>query len=149
MSKNTTKIRICEMYIGNPEIYEIGSGTKLLFTFLSLRFFDMRRERHNFFNKLSAHFVDPNWSRRGETKNRLPYSRLESQLILSEFKSQLTVFFSKFQNHQRFTSPVSFSIWFFLWHLWLSHPPRAHVNTCTECVYLTKPFTKPKGFQPN
>ena len=34
------------MYIGNPEIYEIGSGTKLLFTFLSLRFFDMKRERH-------------------------------------------------------------------------------------------------------
>ena len=42
-----TKIR--EMYIRNPEIYEIGSGTKLLFTFLSLKFFDMRGERHNFF----------------------------------------------------------------------------------------------------
>ena len=70
-SKNTTKIR--EMFIRNPEIYEIGSGTKLLITFLSLRFFDMRRVRHDFFNKRAAHFVDPNWSRRGETKNRLTF----------------------------------------------------------------------------
>ena len=78
-----------------------GSGTKLLFTFLSLRFFDMRSERHNSFNKRAAHFVDPNWSRLGETKNRLPSSRIESQLFRSEFKSQLTVFF-KFQKPQRF-----------------------------------------------
>ena len=69
---------------------------------LSLRFFDIRRERHSFFNKCAAHSVDPNWSRRGETKNRLPSSRLESQLSLSEFKSQLTVFFFKFQNPQHF-----------------------------------------------
>ena len=69
--------------------YEIGSGTKLLFTFnfLSLRFFHMRRERHNFFNKRVAHFVDPNWSHLNETKNRLPSSRLDSQLTLF-FKSQ-------------------------------------------------------------
>ena len=49
------RIRIYEIYIGNPEIYEtlttlfFGSGTKLLFTFLNLMFFDMRRERHSFF----------------------------------------------------------------------------------------------------
>ena len=79
-SKNTTKIR--EMYIRDPEIYEIGSGTKLLFTFLSLRLSDMRRERHNFFLcwlflltlPRVAHFLDP--------KNQLPSSRLESKLTL-------------------------------------------------------------------
>ena len=52
----------------------------------------MRGERHNFFNKRAAHFVDPNWSRLGETKNRLPSSRLESKLSRTEFKSQLCLF---------------------------------------------------------
>ena len=75
---------------------------KTFYSLLSLRFFDMRRERHNFFNKRAAHFVDPNWSRRGVTKNRLPSSRLEFQLTHSEFKSQLTVFFFEFQNLQCF-----------------------------------------------
>ena len=66
----------------NPKTLEIGSSTKLLFTFLNLRFSDMRRETHNFFNKRAAHFVDPNWS-----KNRLPSFRLESQLTGSFFLS--------------------------------------------------------------
>ena len=35
--------------IYESEKHEIGSGTKLFITFLSLRFFDMRRERVNFF----------------------------------------------------------------------------------------------------
>ena len=77
------KMFIRHIYI-YPKTLEIGSGTKLFITFLSLRFCDMRKERHNFFNKRAAHFVDPNWSRRGETKNRL---------ACSEFKSQLTAFF--------------------------------------------------------
>ena len=153
------------------EKHEMGSGTKLLFTFLSLRFFDMRRERHNFFlcwlfvhrqlsthwlNKRAAHFVDPNWSRIGETKNRLPSSRLESQPSRSEFKSQLTAFF-KAQNSQLVASendvihvpgPI-IDLGFLVWHLWLSHPPCARVNTYTQCVHLTNPCTKPKGSQPN
>ena len=110
----------------------------------------MGRERRYFFNKRAAHFIDPNWFRLGETKNRLPSSRLESQLFRSEFKSQLTVFF--------FQIPKSSALWawrhsrprfnsylrFLLWHLWLSHPPRARVNTCTQCVQLTNPCTKRK-----
>ena len=123
-TKNTTKIRIREMYIGNPEIYVIGSGTKLFITFLSLRFFDMGRERHNFFlcwlfvnrqlsthwlNKRAAHFVDPNWYRGDETKNRLPTSRLESQL---------TAFFSNPQilsasGYDIIHVPCLFPIWGF------------------------------------
>ena len=39
--------------------------------------------------------------------------------------------------------PISF-LGVLLWHLWLSHPPRARVNTCTQCVYLTNPCTKRK-----
>ena len=109
----------------------------------------MRRERHSFFlcwlfhltPPRAAHFVDPNWSRRGETKNRLHSSRLESQL---------TVFFQIPQilsasGHDviHFPGPISY-LGFLLWHLWLSHPPRAHMNTCTQCVHLTYPCTKRK-----
>ena len=31
----------------------------------------------------------------------------------------------------------------------MSHPPRTRVNTCTQCLHLTNPCTKPKGSQPN
>ena len=109
-----------------------GSGTKLFITYLSLRFFDMRRERHNFFHKRAAHFVDTNWSRFGETKNRLPSSRLESQL---------TAFYqtpksSALTGMTLFTSPVQFPIWGFYCdisdcHI---HPARAWtlaLNVCT------------------
>ena len=48
-------IQICEIDImfiiiyRNLKTLKIGSGIKLFITFLSLRFFDMRRGRHNFF----------------------------------------------------------------------------------------------------
>ena len=45
-------------------------------------------------------------------------------------------------------SPISY-LGFLLWLLRLSHPPRVRVNTCTQCVHLTKPCIKPKGSQPN
>ena len=80
----------------------------------------------------------------------------ENQLASSKSKSQLTAFF-KFQNPQavasgheviHIPSPI-FSLGFLLWHLWLSHPPRVRVNTCTQCVHLTNPCTKLKDSQPN
>ena len=80
----------------------------------------------------------------------------EKRLASSKSKSQLTVFF-KFQNPQPIASghdiihvhgPISY-LGFLLWHLWLSHPPRMCVNTCTQCVHVTNPWTKPKGSQPN
>ena len=45
-----------------------------------------------------------------------------------------------------FTSPVPFSsLGFLLWHLWLSHPPHACINTCTQLTHaLTNPCTKRK-----
>ena len=121
-------------------------------TFLSLRFFDIRKERHtNFFlcwlfhltPPRAAHFVDPNWSRLGETKKRLPSSRLESQPTRSEFKSQLTAFFSNpkilsssLSGMTSFTSPVLFPIWDFYCDICDCHirPARAWtpaLNVCT------------------
>ena len=117
-------------------------------TLLSLRFFDMRRERHNFFNKRAAHFVDPNWS---GLENRLHSSRLESQLFRSEFKSQQFFFFqipksSALPSMTSFTSPVPFTIWGFYCDISDCHicPACTRVNTCTQCVHLTNPCTKRK-----
>ena len=112
----TSEIRTCEMYIGNPEI---GSGTKLLFTFLSLRFFDTRRERHNFFNKCAAHFVDPNLSCLGETKNRLISSRLESQVTVIFFFSNSKILSASGHDIIHFPGLIYY-LGFSLWHLWLS-----------------------------
>ena len=66
----------------NLKTLEIGSGTKLFITFLSLRFFNMRRERHNFFLCWLFHLTPTTC---GETKNRLPSFRLESQLTVFFF----------------------------------------------------------------
>ena len=48
-----------------------------------------------------------------------------------------------------FTSPVHFYLGFLLWHLLLSHPSGMRVKTCTQCMHLTNPCTKPKGSKPN
>ena len=108
----------------------------------------MRKERHNFFNKHAAHFVDPKWSRLGETKNRLPSSRLESQLFRSEFKSQLTAFLqiskssATLPGMTSFTSPDPFPIWGFYCDICDCYI--LPVNTCIQCVHLTNPCTKRK-----
>ena len=147
------------LYAQESEKHKIDSGTKLLFTFLSLRFSDMRRERHNLsmltvcpssaLNSLTQPTRGhPNWSGLTQIKNRLPSSSVESQL---------TVFFFKSQNPQPITSghdvihipSLIFYLGFLLWHLLLSHPPCICVNTYTQCVHLTNRCTKPKGSQPN
>ena len=134
VQKYTTKI--CELYIRNPEIHEIRSGTKLFITFLSLRFFDMRRERRNFFNKRAAHFVDPNWSRLGETKNQLASARLESQLTAFFFKSSKS---SALLGMMSFTSPVLFPIGGFYSDISDCYicPARACTPALNVCTYLT------------
>ena len=45
--------------IRNTQRFSFGSGTKLFITFLSLRLFDMRRERHNFFLCWLFHLTPP------------------------------------------------------------------------------------------
>ena len=59
-------------------------------------------------------------------------------------------FFSNPRNPQRFRAwrhlrPLSISyLGLLLWHVWLSHPPRTHLNTCAQCVHLTNPCIKRK-----
>ena len=136
----------------------LGSGTKLFITVLSLRFFDMRRERHNFFLCWLFHLTPPRaaprckllvWPRRAPKIDLLRPSPNLSSLFFC--------FFFKFENPQPITSgydvihvPGSIScLGFLLWHLWFSQPPCARVNTWTQCVHLTNPCTKPKGSQPD
>ena len=69
-----------------------GSGTKLLFTFLSLRFFDMRRERHNFFLCWLFHLTPTTCGTPPQTTG-LASASSENQLASSKPKSQLTAFF--------------------------------------------------------
>ena len=69
-----------------------GSGTKLFITFLSLRFFDMRRETHTFFICWLFHLTSPRsaprrkllvWPRLAPKINFLPLaSNLNSQSFL-------------------------------------------------------------------
>ena len=74
--------------------YTIGTtGTKLLFPFLSLRFFDMRRERNTQFLSMLTFPSDPHHVRpppqttglaSASSENRLPSSSIESQLQLTQ-----------------------------------------------------------------
>ena len=85
---------------------------------------------------------------RGTFRRPLPSSKLESQLTRSEFKSQNPQLVASGHDVIHVPDPISY-LGFLLWHLWLSHPPRTRVKTCTQCVHLTNPCTKPKGSQPN
>ena len=133
-------------------LFFFGSGTKLSFTFMSLRFFDMRRERetHNFFLCWLFHLTPPHaasaanyWSGLGELRKSTCF--IQAQISTHSFFQIPKSSTHRFQAwcHSR---PQSISyLGFLLWHLWLSHLPRAHVNTCTPCVHLTNPCTKLKG----
>ena len=76
----------------------------------------------------------------------------ENRLSCTEFKSQLTVVFffsnSKILSASRHDvihvpSRISY-LGCLLWYLWLTHPPRTRVNTCTQFEHLTYPCTKRK-----
>ena len=134
--------------------HEIGSGTKLLFT-VEFKVFRNEEKETQFLSMLTFP-SDPTTCGTPPQTPGLASASSENQLPSSCFESQQTVFF-KFQNPQPIASghdvihvpgPISY-LGFLLWHLWLSHPPRTRMNTCTQCVYLTNPCTKPKGSQPN
>ena len=102
-SKNTTKIR--EMYIRsyayrNPKTLEIGSGTKFLFTFLSLRFSDMR-ERDTQFLSMLTFPSDPTTN--GPHRKLLVWPRRAPKIDLFRPSPNLNTlffvcFYFKFQN---------------------------------------------------
>ena len=123
-----------------------------LFEFKVFRYEE--RERDNFLLSWLFHLTPPRAAPLKTTG--LASAKSKNRLALSKPKSQRTVFF-QFPNPQPITSghdvihvPGHISyLGFLLWHLWLSHPPCTCVNTCSQCVHLTNPCTKPKGSQPN
>ena len=156
------KIRIeCSFVYRESEKHEtlttvfFGSGTKLFITFLSLRFSDMRRERLNFFLSWLFHLTPLRAALR--CKLLVWPQRAPKIDLLRPSPNLNSLLFFKSTNHQPIASghdvihiPSSISyLGFLLWYLWLSLPPRARVNICSQCVHLTNPCTKPKGSQRN
>ena len=113
------------------------------------------RETHNFFLSWLFHLTLPRAAPRHKV---LVWPRRAPKIDLLRPSPNLNYLnFFKFQNPQPIASghvvihvPGSISyLGILLWHLLLSHPPCACVNTCTQCVHLTNPCTKLKGSQPN
>ncbi len=131
----------------NPKTLEIGSGTKLLFTLLSLKVFrHEERETISFYADFSI--WTPARAAPPPQTTSLASVSSENRLSLSKPKSQLTAFILIPQilsasGHDVIHVPGQISyLGFLLWHLWLSHPPRAHVNTHTQLTHaLTNPCT--------
>ena len=153
-----TKIWICEIDIGNPKTLETLTTPWFMYkTFYYLFEFKVfwHEERETQFLSILTFPSDPTTCGTPPQTTGLASTSSENQLPSSSIKSQLLFF--KSPNHQPIASghavihiPSHISyLGFLLWHLWLSHPPRARMNTCTQCVHLTNPCTKPKGSQPN
>ena len=112
-------------------------------TFLTFRFFETRKEGHNFI-MLTVPFDPttrgasrrPHWSGLTQVQKSTGFVLLQisthylfSKIILN---SQPIA-----SGHDviHIPSPISYP-GFLLRHLWLSHPPRTSVNTCAQCVAL-------------
>ena len=157
---NISMIRICEidnvhkMFINiGIRKNEIGSGTKLLFTFLSLKFFDMRRERerHNL-SMLTALYIvssQPN-QRAAPVAHKVVWPRpaLNVELSRSEAGTQLTLFL-KYQPTLpvRDVTPIPWSQFlsgiFILTSLNVTSSPR-RAWTPALMLHLTNPCAKRK-----
>ena len=136
-------IRICEMYIfiGNLKTrnYEIGSGTKRLFTFLGLKVLPWGERDTILLCWLLLHRQLSTQTTRGarSAQSRLASPSSESQPSPSEAGTQQTAFFSNFSprflcvTSPKFPGPNSY-LGFLFWHLWMTHPLRARVNTCVN-----------------
>ena len=144
----------------NPETLTtfFSSGTKRLLTFfLLLVFRHEERERHNSYYadcSYIAHSPLPNWTARSPISANWPNKRAAhpvatSLTILAQVQISTDSFFqkSKFPVHrfrawrQSHPSLIAY-LRLLLWHLWLSHPPRTSVNTCTKS-WIVQSLTKP------
>ena len=130
-----------DIYLGNPEtLTTFFVQVRNIYWLLEFSLFDTRREKHNFY--YADYFIWPNNAR------RIPSSQLDwprpAQKSTRFVQRQISTncFFSK---SPKFSAP-RFRAWrhshaishlgFLLWHLWLTHPLCASVNTCAQCVYL-------------
>ena len=130
----------------NPKTWNC-SGTKLLFTFLSLKAFQHVERDTIFLCWLLLHCQLSTQPTRGarSAQIRLALPSSESRLSRSEAGTQLTAFSqipkspAMLPVHDVTHIPRSqFLSGLLFWHLWMTHPPRARVNTCTHvCTELT------------
>ena len=110
----------------------------------------MRRERHNFFLCRLFH-LSPSTCSTPAANYWSGFGELRKSTFFNKPKSQQTAFFqipqilsASWHDVVHVPGHISY-LGFLLWHLWLSHPPRAHVNTCTQLTHaLTNPYTKRK-----
>ena len=127
--------------IKESEKHEIGSGTKLLFTFLSLRFFDMRRERHNFFLYWLFPLTPPRAALRCKLlvwpwrAPKINYS-VQVQISTNCFFSNSKILSPSLSGMTSSTSPVTFPIWGFYCDICDCHIRSARawtpeLNVCT------------------
>ena len=86
MSKNTTKIR--EMYIRNPEIYEIGSGMKLFIYFFEFKVFRHKERETQFLSMLTFLSNPTTCGTPSQTTGLASENRLASSNSVFFFKSQ-------------------------------------------------------------
>ena len=143
VQKYTTKIRTPHIdimfikfsltYIGIRK-HEISSGTKFLFTFMSLKVFQHEeRETQSFYTDFS---IRPKpravpaanyWSSLDEPRKSTFFFRGGNSTHW--FFPNLS---PRFQCVTSFTSPgPNFYLGYLFWHLWMTHLLRARVNTCT------------------
>ena len=135
-----TKLRTCEIYIRESEIHEIGSGTKLSFTFLSLRFFDMKREKHNFFLCWISIWPSPRaapaanyWSGLGELRKSTCF--VQAQISTRCFFSNPKILSPSLPGMTSYTSPVIFPIWVFIvTSVIVTSSPRAREHLHSMCA---------------
>ena len=144
----------------NTKLYEIGSGTKLLFTFLSLKVFrHEERETQSFYADCFCHRQLSTQPTRGarSAQRRRASSSSESQPSSSEAGTQLTAF-SQISAHvtsawRHPNTLVSIPIWDFYfdiseWHIlsgraWIPALMLHLTNPCAKRKVLS--LTKPKG----
>ncbi len=136
----------------DPEIYEtlwglsFGSGTKHLFTFLSLRFSDMRRERHNFLlcwllvHRQFTDSTNARESRRPQLVSPRRAPKINSPRLSSKLNSLVfsnsKILSPSLQGMTSFTSPVAFLIWDFYCDISDCHilPVRAREHLHSMCA---------------
>ena len=116
----------------NTKLYEIGSGTKLFITFELKVIWHGERERHNLsmltFPSAPHHVRHPAinyWSGLGEPRKSTFFFRGKNS---TNCFSQISAHASGAWRHSRPPGP-NFYRGFLFWHIWMTHPLRARVNT--------------------
>ena len=142
------------------DIHEIGSGTKLLFTFLSLKVFrhkEREKERERIFQCwLLLHLPQTTWSTPstnywsslgGPQKSNFQFGRRNSTLLLFLKSPKSSTHASGARRHSH--PLVSFYIWgFILTSVNDASFPHAREHL-RSCLHLTNSCTEPKGSHPN